>query len=362
MIQLGTNGPTRRVRRALKPVVSACLYYGGYHRIQLERHARSRAVILMYHRVRRDSSPATNATSHAGFDAGVSVRHFERQMRFIRERLAPIGLGELVDRVREGTELPPRAVAVTFDDGYRDTFDLAYPVLRRHGISATVFVATAFIDSPGLLWWDATAEMIRRTSVASLDLWSAAALAQRGSGSPGGPLPLKTPKDRIRATEILVERVRVLPPARVAEALATLQAALHVDDSWRAETHLTLSWEQIREMARNGIRIESHTHTHPNLALLDPGQVEDELRRSRTLIEEHTGRLVRGLAYPWGIAGTYSEETARIAARCGYHYACAVGIGSVGVETDPFTLARLPVGDVPAASMGLDIVQAYRRA
>lgn len=353
MIRPSANGPTRRLRRALKPVVSACLYYGGYHRVQLERQAKDRAVILMYHRVRRDSPPETNGHSHAGFDAGVSLSHFQQQMRFIRDQLAPVSLTELVEGLRRGRRLPPKAVAVTFDDGYRDTYDLAFPVLRQYGIAATVFVATAFIDSPDMFWWDAVAEMVRRTSSRSLDLRSIAA---------DGAWALETRQDRMRATEILIERLRALSPARIAPVLTALGTALHVGDSWRAEAHLMLTWDQVREMSGTGISIESHTRTHPNLALLDSAEVEDELRRSRTLIEEKTGRPAHGLAYPWGTAETYTAETARIAARCGYHYACAVGTGSIRSGSDPFALPRLPVGDLPPASMCLDLLQAYRQA
>ncbi len=336
-----------------KPPLASLLFNGGYHRAQLRRHAKDSALILMYHRVRGHSTPGSNGDRHAGFDRGVSLDHFARQMRFVCREMTPLAMTDLIEKLKNGMPLPPRAVAVTFDDGYRDTYDLAFPVLRQYGIPATVFVATAFIDSPDMFWWDAVAEMVRQTSSRSLDLRSIVA---------DGALPLETRQDRMRATETLIEKLRTLSPARITAALTALGTALRVGDPWRAEAHLMLTWDQVREMSGTGISIESHTRTHPNLALLDSAEVEDELRRSRTLIEEKTGRPAHGLAYPWGTAETYTAETARIAARCGYHYACAVGTGSVRSGSDPFALPRLPVGDLPPASMCLDVLQAYRQA
>jgi peptidoglycan/xylan/chitin deacetylase (PgdA/CDA1 family) len=264
-------------------------------------------------------------------------------------------LHELTERIQHGQEIPPGAVAVTFDDGYRDTLEIASSILSRYQVPATVFVATAFIGSPGMFWWDAVAEMVKTTSMARID---PEVLPEARDVT---PLDLRTPRERGRAIKTLIDRLRGLTPSRIAESLRALRVALRVPDPEATGPRLLVTWEEVEEMQRGGITIQSHTHTHRNLAQLTAAEVEKEFRWSKELIEARTGQPVSGVAYPWGLPGTYTEETAGIAARSGFQYACIAEAGSVTGTSDPFALRRLAATDQGPAGLSLDLLHAYMR-
>jgi len=104
-----------------------------------------KALVIFYHCVKDEANSYLRPTK---------VADFERQMRYLSKTYSPISLERVAQHVRDGTSLPPRAIAVTFDDGYRDNYENAYPVLREYSIPATVFLATGFIGTGEIPRWE----------------------------------------------------------------------------------------------------------------------------------------------------------------------------------------------------------------
>ena len=124
--------------------------------VQLQRTFSITAPVLMYHYVRINPDPADKI----GIGLSVPPAEFERQMRYLVDNgYQVVGLEDIVASLRNGSALPPRAVALTFDDGYMDFRQAAYPVLKRYGLKATSFVITDFVGRNGYLTWDAIKEM-----------------------------------------------------------------------------------------------------------------------------------------------------------------------------------------------------------
>jgi len=125
----------------------------------------SRLSILIYHRVLPGPDPLNNWDPTAA--------EFESQIRALSRFFTPLALGEAVERLRKGT-LPAHAACVTFDDGYRDNVDVALPILRRHGVPATFFIATGYLNG-GRMWNDTVIESIRSPRQAPVPVWRCAA-------------------------------------------------------------------------------------------------------------------------------------------------------------------------------------------
>lgn len=344
----------------LRRCAISLLHQSGYYLRKVQECSRQRALVLIYHKVGDGSAGAPDGTWRAGFERGVSKHRFENHMRFIREVMHPIPLMELAERVRNGEQPPPGSIAVTFDDGYRDNFTRACPILMKHGIPATIFVATAFIESSEVFWWDRVYDLFRRTEEDRLDLARVAPLAARMRDVPRTPLSLSTPRRRILSAEAVISLMESSSPDHLEDTLAALRAALHVTGREPASFEPMLTWSQIQEMSRLGISIESHTHSHPFLSSLSPERVEQELSTSRTILEQKTGRKVLGLAYPGGRAGMVTDTTLCCARRVGYRYACVAEPGSVGLDSDPFAIRRVPVGDEPTSALAHRLLSAFR--
>src|SRR6185503_17785966 len=206
----------------------------------------SRFQILIYHKVSPDPHP---------YYAPVAPDVFEQHMRFVSRCFRVMDLLELVERSRKGT-VPAGAVAITFDDGYRDNYDYAFPILKKYGLTATIFIATGVTGSSNLLWHDRVFDAFRYTTQerASLRNWNLPELV------------LDSPERRQASLNSALSLAKTLwgdARSRFVEA---------IEDQLRpqvpSEPPRMLNWNQIGEMHRAGIAFGSHTVTHPILSFL----------------------------------------------------------------------------------------------
>jgi peptidoglycan/xylan/chitin deacetylase (PgdA/CDA1 family) len=267
----------------------------------------------------------------------VSAETFERQIRIQASRRAVIALSRLAETLGGAAPLPPLAAAITFDDGWGDTFLHAFPVLRRLGLPATVFLTTGFIGSDRMFWQ----ERLR-----ALTLRLAADRAARGGAAGPPDLPaevlgaLACP-DAETGILALIEKAKYMAEADRAglmervERLAGSARGSAADDGF-------LTWGQVREMAGAGIEFGSHGESHEILTGLPGERVAAELRRSRERIERETGRQCLALAYP---NGDCDDAVAGHAAAAGYALALTTGPGINTRRTPPHRLRRIDVNE-----------------
>lgn len=287
----------------------------------------SRFMILMYHRLRSDGEP-NERFSDAVF--GPSVSLFELQMRHLKERYSVVSTERLVASLRGEDSLPSNAVAVTFDDGYADTYALAYPVLKKYDLPATVFLATGFVGTNDLLWYDKVAYLLHRTSRESISL-------------NGADYSLRTLPERRKAARKLTEGLKQVSEAEKSGLLEELQRACGVELKGRS-FKLALSWDEVREMARNGISFGAHTVNHPILTRVSKETARRELLESKSTIERELQAPVRLFSYPNGELGDFNEETRSLVKECGYDAACTSVYGPNLPISDRFALRRIWIG------------------
>lgn len=237
-----------------------------------------------------------------------------------------------------------RRVMLTFDDGYRDNFDLAYPLLRRHGMSATFFLTTGFIDHPFVPWWDEIAWMVRNARVEQMDL----------DGWLDG-LDVLDLTDRDAAIARLVACYKRLASERTGSFLSHIA---QVTGSGRCEAgaeDLWMTWGMAREMRAGGMSIGGHTVTHPVLSSIPLERQEEEIDVCGRRLEEELGDAMRWFAYPVGSAGTFTRDTQQVLRLRGVQLAFSF-YGGYGRFSgwDPFDVPRVHVG----RSLGAELLRA----
>jgi peptidoglycan/xylan/chitin deacetylase (PgdA/CDA1 family) len=279
-------------------------------------------MILIYHRVHARPDPL--------FPTEVDAPKFEAQMTALRRHCRPLPLAEAADRLRDAT-LPPRAVAVTFDDGYRDNAEVALPILARVGVPATFFVSTGFLDG-GRMWNDSVIEAIRRTEAPVVD---AVAL---GLGS----LPLGSTAQRREAVHAVLRAVKHRHPTErlrlVEEFAASLRVALPDD--------LMMSRSQVRELADAGMEIGAHTVNHPILKSLGADEATAEIAAGKAELERITGREVHSFAYPNGKPGAdYTDRDRDLVHGLGFKRAVSTRQAVATSSSDQWQLPRFSPWD-----------------
>jgi peptidoglycan/xylan/chitin deacetylase (PgdA/CDA1 family) len=282
--------------------------------------ARGRLTIMIFHRVHRVADELADDPDAARFEATLAN---------VRRWFNVMPLDDAVAGLAAGT-LPPRALAITFDDGYADNHDVALPILRRLGLTATFFVATGYLDG-GAMWNDRVIEAVRRHRGASLDV-----------ASLGLRLPLDSAPARRAAIATLLPRLKYEPPARrdaLADEVARAAGAAPPHD-------IMMTSAQVRALSQAGMQIGAHTHRHPILACLPAAEASREIAQSRDRLQDIVQRPVRLFAYPNGRPGTdYSPENVSQVRALGFVAACTTAQGAAGPGTDLFQLPRFTPWD-----------------
>ncbi len=305
---------------------------------------RDRLTVLAYHRI---LDPAESGGLE--FDPGVvsaTPEMFERQMRHVARNFSVIGLSDLDDHLATGRALPDRPALITFDDGYRDNYDAAFPVLRAMGLPAVIFLITGAIGTDRVMWWDELPYLLANTALsrAELPLVGVRELA-------AGP-------DRAALRADLLRALKEVPDERRATAMEELRVALGVAAP-RLSSPLFIGWDEVEDLVAHGVECQPHTVDHPLLTRVNDRRARDEVARSAADIAERTGRTARAFAYPNGSYDASTLDALRAAGisigftmRLGPCRAAAVGsspleIPRVALEgRDTWDLFRLKVSGV----------------
>jgi peptidoglycan/xylan/chitin deacetylase (PgdA/CDA1 family) len=264
----------------------------------------------------------------------VGVRNFSQQLDVLRQCATPISLRRLHGELGSGT-LSRRTVAITFDDGYSDTFDVAAPLLHKYEIPATVFVVSGSLGKR--FWWDDV-----RQIVDSADTLPARVCIEAGNDHFRWNGGANTRENRTSLVRELGHFFRSTENSMHSFLRDRLRETLGVHQE-RFELPRAVGAETLGAAAQSGlIEVGSHTSSHVSLGHLSRQQQEQQLRSSRQILEDITGRAVRSFSYPNGI---HSADTPGIAAKLGYEYACTSAAGVLHPKSNPYLLPRLWVGD-----------------
>lgn len=273
--------------------------------------------ILSYHRVNDARDP---------FFESLPTEVFEQQMRHVARHYRVFSVEELTDRLRRGG-LPRNALAITFDDGYRDNLTHAAPILSRHGLPATVFLATGFIGAAEVPWYDRVAQAFKASRRAAIT-------------SPWGDVfEMATLEGRVSGREGALRRLKRMPDDERLRTLDALLTQLDVTDE-ESSKNAMLTWDDVHALTGLGFSIGAHTISHLILSRLTSEQAWREILGSRTAIEAACGSAPRAFAYPNGGAEDYTAETVGMVRRAGFTCAVTTQFGLNTHVTSPWELRR----------------------
>ena len=287
-------------------------------------------LVLNYHRV--------GDWEHSPLDRGVysaTEEDFAAQMAFLARDFEVVTLADLPHARRDPRG---RYVMVTFDDGYRDNYDLAFPVLKRERIPGTFFITTGFVDDQPVSWWDRIAWVVRQAGERGL---------RRLPETPwwGGPLPLTDPASRELAIWTVLAAYKATPTFRTAELMAALADATGLEAPDDLGHGLWMTWGNVRELQLAGMGIGAHTHTHPLLGRLGPAEQIDEITRCKERLLHGAGVRTRGFAYPVGSHDSFNTTTRAILLANGFDFAFSFYGGYQSMaDTDFLDIHRTAVG------------------
>jgi peptidoglycan/xylan/chitin deacetylase (PgdA/CDA1 family) len=286
---------------------------------------RGRLSILIFHRVLPQVDPL--------FPQEMQAQRFDRLCGWLAQWFDVLPLDEAVRRLKGGS-LPQRALAITFDDGYADNHDVAMPILKKHGLCATFFIATGFLDG-GRMWNDTVIESVRLTPRETLPL-------QQLGVSGLAETAVRSVADKQAAISQIIRAIKYLPvPRRLAltQELATLAQVT-------PPTDLMMTRAQVRAMRRAGMQIGAHTVSHPILAQLADEQAREEIQRSKHQLEDCLDEPITLFAYPNGKPGEdYAPQSVQIVKDLGFEAAVSTAWGASNAQTDPFQIPRFTPWD-----------------
>jgi len=282
--------------------------------------SRARLAILAFHRVLARPDPLLADE--------IDAAEFERHMVFLRREFNVLPLAEACARLSRDT-LPARALSLTFDDGYANNVEIALPILLRHGLTATFFVATGFLDG-GTMFNDDLIEIVRTAPGGRHDL-SALGLPSLMS------LELDDDASRRAAIDRLIPHLKYQPLQARRDLLARIADAI----GGRFPPPLMMRPADVRKLADSGMQIGGHTVNHPILTQLDLHAARAEIVDGKRRLEEITDSPVTLFAYPNGKPGDdYDARHVDLVRRAGFVAAVSSVNGVAACDADRFQLPR----------------------
>jgi peptidoglycan/xylan/chitin deacetylase (PgdA/CDA1 family) len=326
-------------------------------RLRGRRLRHSSAFILLYHRVSEEPVDP--------WGLGVTPEHFASQLQTLGRSWRVVPLDELLEAVR-ARDVPPRSVAITFDDGYADNLERAAPALVEQGVAATLFPSTGFVDSPREPWWDELLGLVLEPPRLpdSLSITTP-------NGSRSWRVPPPTTHDRpphvsrVRPWNA-VEGTRLHAYYQVWRELRSLsredrEQALDEIAVWagaprtRPPRHRLLTRDELATFrALPGMAIGCHTVTHPTLPECSPEQRQDEITESRGWLRHELGVEPLDFAYPFG---DFDPDVAGLVERLGFRSGLAVARRPVSDRSSLFALPRVPVDDRPGRELARHLLR-----
>ena len=299
----------------------------------------SRLSVLIFHRVLPEPDPLFPDEMHA--------RRFDTLCGWLAQWFNLLPLDQAVARLKAGT-LPARAACISFDDGYADNHHVAMPILLRHGLTATFFIATRFLDG-GRMWNDTIIESIRVCAAPVLDL-SSLGLGCHALGSID---------ERRVAIVALIDQIKYRP---VAERITVTEQIAHLA---RVELpqDLMMTSQEVKAMRQAGMQIGAHTESHPILARLTDEQARQEILGSKHALEQLLGENVGLFAYPNGKPGEdYTPQSVELVRALGFDAAVSTLRGASRSADDMFQLRRFTPWDTTRLRFGVRMLANLRAA
>ncbi len=257
---------------------------------------------------------------------------FEAHLKYLTRYFTIISLREACEMLRGEREWRPSCAVLTFDDGHYSFYRHVFPLLQKYRVPATAFLATDFVGTGRLYWFDRVDAIIDQTRQNRLRIDGAAF-----------HIPAS---NRLDVKEAIKEHLKQYPEAVKQELINALARQSGVNEAEVPEMARVINWEQAREMLASGlVEIGGHTCSHPILTRIPPDQARREIFESRRILQEMLSTDIHFFAYPNGGPGDFNAEIAGFVRQAGYQAAVTLVEGTCAPGDDLYTLKRISLSD-----------------
>ncbi|WP_119065670.1 polysaccharide deacetylase family protein [Aggregatilinea lenta] len=317
------------IRHLIRGTLRTAIYYTGLAQT-LSGYKGAQARILVYHNI----APVEDDFMR-GLDMTVSPDVFEDHARYLSENFRVVSLRQMLGELRSGN-LPERTLVITFDDGYRDLYHYALPILREHNLPATIFLNTAVVGATDKLWPNKIAYVANKLG--------ASRVAYQARRQWGKRLHLPYGANIPEIIWALNERVH---PREIHDFVDALCRDHHLTLPDENSSRIYLDWAEITSMRSAGFEFGNHTHDHVNLALLSEQEQEEQIVKAKEIISQHLGLHEMPFAYPFGQEEHFTVVTRQIIKQSGHNSALEAIAGPVFAEDSPYALKRIDIRETP---------------
>lgn len=307
----------------LKKIIARVFLYTGVTIFFRAIHKNKNPIILMYHKVDKDK--------------------FDTQMRYLKKNYNVISLYELISTLKSNHTFAKNTAVITFDDGYLDNYRNAYPILKKYGLPATIFVVSGLIGTKKFAWWDKISHSVLESNKHKLVFVFDRKFIH---------LDLNTKQKKLEDISFLHKFFSKYTSKKRDKAVAKLCNLLDIQGYGNKSANLLfMNWEQLKEMSRNNIEMGSHTVSHPFLSNIPSREMFLELNDSKNMIEKKLKMKVNSFCYP---SGDMNIDSRVMVKEVGYASACSIRTGIVSRKSDIFALERVGINiqdDLPIFAM-----------
>ena len=326
-----------RVKFLIKHLLAYCLYYTGLLLAIKTIKFRNRAIVLMYHRI-LPSADRVHSFSHSAIM--VEPVNFERHITFLKHHFNILSSEEFSQRFSNRIAFDNASCLITFDDGWQDNYQYAFPILKTHNVPALIFPATDYTGSGMLFWQEAMGHGFYQ--LLNLETDDARQLLREHGIDTLKEQPAELQIDRIRQ---YVRDLKSLSYEQIFEIINHQESILGNIDFGKIDRYL--DWEQIVEMHKAGIEFGSHACSHRILTRLENDEISAELKRSRQLLADAINSDIKTIAYP---NGNFDDRLGELTLQAGYEIGFGTEFGSVSHIDNAFNIKRINVNDMTSSN------------
>ena len=271
--------------------------------------------------------------------ASATAENFAKQIEYLSKRYSIISFDYFIHTYQDESKLPRNPLIITFDDGYKDNYKYAYPILRKFNVPATVFLTTGYIGNNDAFWWDKVSYMLNKITPSVWDNLKDTKIYD---------LKVKT---KWKVYDAIKKGALLMDKGETDSLILNLGDQLGVEVPEFIGSDLTLTWDEIREMSHKGVSFGSHTVSHLSLANISKKRAEEEIVESKRRIEEELNKSSKSrfeckvFSYPYGGAGDFNEDNKRILQNNGF--VCAAtnifGRNKLDSRFDLYELKRIGI-------------------
>lgn len=326
-----------KIRKTVRIILANCLYVTGLLSLILWLRLRKRAVVLMYHRILIGEEISRRKTQSG---ITVEVNTFQRQIGYIHKYFNPISLQEFINHLERNIPFPNRACLITFDDGWRDNFLNAYPILKENRLSAVIFLPTDFIGTRRSFWQEELADLlveVQSRFSEDKDLLQ----KQRILGIEGMSTIIESdPEDLPQEITLFLNLQKKKSLTEIEKLIQSLRLILGDEPSYEKREPVFLNWDEVKTMADDGIAFGSHGKSHSLLPALGAQEADEEIKESKEFLEKNLGQNIDAFSYP---NGNYNKSVAKSVQNRGYRVAFGTEKGFVSHGVNPLNIPRINI-------------------